>query len=270
MKGMGMNCADVQEGDFLERYLLERLSDLERDAFEQHYFECSSCFSLLQTAVSAQAALSHLPPARRRAGAGLFHWRSAWTPAFATFVVVLAVGSWWYSARKQLLSKQVSKSANSTTPAPDQPGSPSSIAPSLEELASVEPPPYSAVVLRSGEDGAHETFRQAMQYYSTHDYANAIPGLEVAAKSSPQTATYIFYLGACYLLTGQADSAIKSFRKTLSIGDPGYSEWAHFYLAKAYLRKRDVSNAKDELQTTVRLHASKEADAEEILRQLRK
>jgi TolA-binding protein len=267
---MVMNCADVQEGDFLERYVLDRLTEPERDAFEQHYFECPSCFSLLHTAVSAQAELRHLAPTRPRTGAALFQWRWAWTPAIAAIVVILAVGSWWYSARKQQPSQRDSQSASSTTPAPGQPGSPSSTAPSLEELASVEPPPYSAKVLRSGEDAAHETFRQAMQYYLKSDYANAIPGLQAAAKASPRTARFIFYLGACYLLTDQADSAIRSFRKTISIGDPDYSESAHFYLAKAYLRKRDVSNAEDELRTTVRLHGSKEAEAAEILRQLRK
>jgi tetratricopeptide (TPR) repeat protein len=89
-------------------------------------------------------------------------------------------------------------------------------------------------------------------------------------EANPQNASFIFYLGACYLLAGQTDPAIVSFRQTVSLGDPAYSESAHFYLAKAYLRKKEVPRAKNELQKTVQLHGSLESDAGEILRQLRK
>jgi Tfp pilus assembly protein PilF len=126
------------------------------------------------------------------------------------------------------------------------------------------------MVLRGAEDEGQETFRKAMQYYVKRDYAQAIPGVRTAVKASPRTPSFNFYLGACYLLTGQTDSAIVSFRKTVSLGDPAYSESAHFYLAKAYLRKNEVSAAEDELQTTIRLHGDQEAEARDILRQLLK
>ena len=134
----------------------------------------------------------------------------------------------------------------------------------------MEPPPYTGIVLRGAEDEAQEAFRKAMQYYSKGDYAHAIPGLRAAVKASPRTTRSNFYLGACYLLTGQTDSAVVSFHKTVSIGDPTYSESAHFYLAKAYLRKKEVSAAENELQKTVQLHGNMETEAGEILQQLRK
>jgi TolA-binding protein len=140
--------------------------------------------------------------------------------------------------------------------------------PSNQELARVEPPPYSAIVLRDAEDEGQGTFRNAMQYYLKGDYARAIPGVRTAVKAGPRIPRFNFYLGACYLLTGQTDSAIVSFRKTISLGDPAYSESAHFYLAKAYLSKNEVSGAKVELQTTIRLRGDHEAEAKDILRQL--
>jgi TolA-binding protein len=140
--------------------------------------------------------------------------------------------------------------------------------PALEELAQVGAPPYSAVVLRGAEDKAQEDFKKAMQHYLKNDYAGAIPGLRAAAKASPETPSFHFYLGACYLLTDQADPAIESFRKTISLAHPAYSEPAHFYLAKAYLRKKNVSAAEQELQLTVQLAGSKAAEAQEILHQL--
>jgi tetratricopeptide (TPR) repeat protein len=263
-----MDCRETEERDIVERYLLDRLSESERDEFEQHYFECASCFSRLQIGLTVQAELRHqLMPAP--AGGGFLRRVWAWTPAFATLALLLVVGIWWYSARNHQSSQQVSSSpprANPEVRGQSQPPSP----PSLEELARVEPPPYAAVVLRGAEDETHETFREAMEYYSKGDYASAIPGLRAATKASPQTASFDFYLGACYLLTGQTDSAIESFRKTVSLGNPTYSEQAHFYLAKAYLQRKDVATAEDELQTTVRFGGSMEAKAGDILRQLRK
>ena len=261
-----MNCKEVEDRDILEEYLLDRLTEPEREEFEKHYFECGTCFSQLQTRLALQTELRRQPamPARAR-GAGLLRtW--IWARAFAAIVILFSAGIWWYSARNRQPSQQVAVPPVSPN-VPVQVQSPST-APSLEELARVEPPPYSGVVLRGAEDESHETFRKAMQFYAKGEYAKAIPGVRAAAKANPQSASFTFYLGACYLLTGQTDFAIVSFRKTVSLGDPAYSESAHFYLAKAYLRKKDAARAKDELQKTVQFHGSLESEATEILRQL--
>lgn len=266
-----MNCKEVEEREILEEYLLDRLTEPDREEFEKHYFECASCFSQLQTRLAVQAELQRQPaiPARAR-GAG---FRLAWasTPAFVTVALLLAVGVWWYSAQKHTPSHQASSSPATASPEVSVPSTPpTSTAPSLEALARVEPPPYSEIVLRGAEDKGHEAFRTAMQNYSKEDYAKAIPGLQTAVKANPQAASFNFYLGACYLLTDRTDPAIVYLRKTISLGNPAYSESAHFYLAKAYLKKKDVSAAEEELQKTVQLHGSRETEAEEILRELRK
>ena len=56
-----MNCKEVEERDIVEGYLLDRLSEAERDEFELHYFECASCFSQLETARMVQAELQRHP-----------------------------------------------------------------------------------------------------------------------------------------------------------------------------------------------------------------
>jgi predicted negative regulator of RcsB-dependent stress response len=43
-----------------------------------------------------------------------------------------------------------------------------------------------------------------------------------------------------------------------ALGDPTYSEQAHFYLAKAYLKKQDVAGAQRELQAAASFHGAKE------------
>jgi TolA-binding protein len=268
-----MDCREAEEQDIAERYLLDQLTELERDEFEKHYFECASCFSQLQIGLALQEELQRQPLLPTAGGDADLRrsWGWTWMPAFATLALLIAVGIWWYSAREHPSSQQASSPAprtNAGGSVPTQSQSPAT--PSLDELARVEAPPYSAVVLRGAEDEAQENFHKAMQFYLSGDYANAIPALRAATKASPRTASFSFYLGACYLLTNQTDSATDSFRKTVSLNDPTYSEPAHFYLAKAYLQKKDVSAAEDELRTTVQLGGSRAEEAAEILRQLRK
>lgn len=261
-----MNCKEAEERNILEDYLLDRLTEVEREEFEKHYFECRTCFSELQTRLALQTELWRQPavPARARGASLLRTW--IWAPAFAAIVTLSSAGIWWYSVHNRQPSQQVASPPVSPN-VPVQVQSPS-VARSLEELARVEPPPYSGVVLRGAEDESHETFHKAMQFYVKGDYAHAIPGVRAAAKANPQSASFNFYLGACYLLAGQTNPAIVSFRQTVSLGDPAYSESAHFYLAKAYLRKKEVARAKDELQKTVQSHGSLEVEAAEILGQL--
>jgi tetratricopeptide (TPR) repeat protein len=266
-----MNCNEVEEREILEGYLLDRLTEPEREEFEKHYFECASCFSQIQNRLAVQAELQRQPAIPARARGASFRLMWAWTPAFVTVALLLAVGIWWYSAQRQQRSQQVSVALPKASPEVSVPTPPPApIAPSLEELARVEPPPYSEIVLRGSEDEGQETFRSAMLSFSNKDYAQAIPGLRAAVKASPHNPSFNFYLGACYLLTGQTDPAIVSFHKTISLGNPAYSESAHFYLAKAYLKKKEVSAAEEELRKTVRLHGSREPEAGEILRQLGK
>jgi tetratricopeptide (TPR) repeat protein len=266
-----MTCEEVEERNILEDYLLDRLTEPEREEFEKHYFECGSCFAQLQTGLALQTELQRQPaiPAWARGAGFRFAW--AWTPAFVTGALLLAVGVLRYTAQKHTPSQQASSSPPTARPEVSVPSlPPSSPKPSLDELARVEPPPYSEIVLRGADDEGQEAFRTAMQNYATKDYPKAIPGLRAALKANPQAASFNFYLGACYLLTDRTDPAIVYLRKTISLGNPAYLESAHFYLAKAFLKKKDVSAAEEELQKTVQLHGSRETEAEEILRELRK
>jgi len=263
-----MNCKEIEERDLPELYLLEQLTESERDEFEKHYFECESCFAQVQTGLMLQAELRRDPSARSRAGGALQRRMWSWTPAFVAVALLFVAGIWWSSARKHL-PPQISSSTSVASPQA-APQTQSSAAPSLEELARVQPPVYNAVVLRGAEDEAQQSFRDAMQRYAKGDYSNAIPGLRAAVKADPRTARFNFYLGVCYLVTDQTDAAVLSLHKTVSLGDPSYSAPAHFYLAKAYLREKDVSDAENELQETIRLHSGMEAEATEILHQLRR
>jgi len=262
-----MNCKKAEERDVRERYLLDQLDESEREEFEKHFFECDSCFSQLQISLAIQQRLRSQPSLRAQARGAFLRRTWAWTPALAALVLLLAIGLWWRSNRRQPQPPLAAQSQ--THPEPSPVPKPTIAAPSpLDELAKVEPPPYKPVLLRGAEDESDQVFRKAMEHYSKGDYVSAVPRLRAAARSSPQDPRTNFYLGACYLLTGQTESAIESLRETMSLGDSAYSDEAHFYLAKAYLKNGRIPDAKTELQETVRLGGSRKAEAEEILRRL--
>ena len=90
-----MTCEEVIEGEIVEKYLHEQLSEESRDAFEQHYFECSRCFGLLRTYRDLQAELaktrqSTLADAPQRH----WIWRWAWVPATAVVVLATSLALW--------------------------------------------------------------------------------------------------------------------------------------------------------------------------------
>ena len=59
-----MDCGRVMREEILEGYLVGRLSEDDRDAFEEHYFECARCFRDLQVLRAVRGEL-------QRAGSGL-------------------------------------------------------------------------------------------------------------------------------------------------------------------------------------------------------
>lgn len=266
-----MDCRGVEDQEILERYLLGQLSDPDREEFEQHFFACDSCFSQLQTELALQDELRQHPPHRGRASGVSLRQFWGWRLAFAFAVVALVAVILWYAVPRPQPEQHAGSAPPVTTPQTSpQTQQLSTPASSLDELAKVEAPSYSPIVLRGTEDEAHQIFRKAMRHYVKNDYAGAIPGLRTAAKASPEMPSFHFYLGACYLLSGQTDRAIESFRKTASLANPTYSGPAHFYLAKAYLRKKEVPAAEQEFQTTIRLGGSNAAEAQQILYQLSK
>jgi tetratricopeptide (TPR) repeat protein len=140
--------------------------------------------------------------------------------------------------------------------------------PALAELAAFEPPPYTPVRLRGSADVAGERFLRAMEPYAKGDYRAALVGLAAAAELDPRAPHAVFFLGACYLLTDQPDAAIRAFQRAIALGDSPYLEGAHFYLAKALLRKGELAAAAAELHKTVHRKGELESRAQELLAQV--
>ena len=56
-------------------------------------------------------------------------------------------------------------------------------------------------------------------------------------------AAHAHSFSACAISFGQDTPAIDQLRATVALGDSPYLEEAHFYLAKAFLRRKDLDAA---------------------------
>jgi len=247
-----MECGQIKREEIVERYLTGALRPEERESFEEHYFACEQCFAALQAQRALQAELSaSAPQIRAMPAPNPTSWR--WTAAMmatAAVVIVAVLGIRWGT------KPDLSPSAMTTQTV--QPG------PSLAELARFDPPTYTPVVLRGAQDDATRKFGVAMKYYQQGDYARAITGLREAAKLNPQDPGTIFFLGVSLLLADQTDDGIAVLQQSVALGDTPYLEEAHYYVAKAFLRKSDLAAAEAELQKTVQLKGDLESKAQEL------
>jgi len=269
-----MDCARVAREELLASYLLGRLSDEDRDAVEEHYFECARCFDDLQTIQAARHELLHTPdeldnmPVAR----SFMSWSRA---AGLAAGVVLAVGVMlWMRAPSSSPAREVTGSPSPSTARPTEgpqsrPPQPSpAAAPSLEQLARIEPPVYEPRTLRGPSDEAMQRFERGMDRYRKADYAGAARDLRGAADLDPDAAHIGFFLGISYLMSGQDQAAIERLRATIALGDSPYREDARFYLAKTFLRRADLKAAETQLREVVKLRGSRRIEAQSMLTEI--
>ncbi len=249
-----MDCDRIEREDLAERYLAGKLTKDEQGAFESHCFACPRCLEKLQVSRLLQEELGKLDAADlsvapKEKRAAIRHW--AWISAAALILAVVAVGILWQWRLPGGRSAGPGK-----TP------------PSLIALSEFEPPLYIPRSLRGAVDEASEKFRAGMMRYQEGDYACAIPTLKSAADLNPQGANIRFFLGVCFLLSGQTDEGIAELKKTIALGDSAYLGEAHFYLAKGLLRQGDVKGARQELKAAVESGGRLGEEASRLLTQI--
>ena len=264
-------CERVLQDDVAVAYLRGQLPEAERDAFEEHYFECADCFERLQTVRQLHGMLREpgvvagaTAPARKlvpRRGPSM-PWLAM--AAGAAFVAVGAAFVLRNAAPPQPIGATppaaVAPSPEGATAAPVVPEPPP-----LDVLARVEPPPYAPLVLRGG--AAETAFDRAMEKYVRGDYAGAAEGLRAAAKEDPESGDVLFYLGVSELLAGRPQQAIGVLRMA-GAADPAFSEAAWYYMAKAHLARGDVAKARNALALVAKSDGDHKQRALSLLRAL--
>jgi len=258
-----MDCRMIEGQNVIERYLTEKLSSEEAEAFELHYLGCKRCFQELKMRHAAAIEMVRDPIPLKTSRHGLLAFRTRW--AFATVVAVL------FALIIVVFFRPVGNRPPQSSGQSVIPSSPTQTDATavITQMAAVEqPPPYIPSPLRGGEGNpARERFEQGMRAYTAGDYKAAIGPLSQAAQLDRQNDPTAFYLGISYLLTESVNLAIEQLSKLTVNGNP-YTEEAHWYLAKAYLKQNDTSSASAELKAVVSLNGRYAADAQEALRRL--
>lgn len=255
-----MNCEEVRADDVAERYLTHRLTDADREAFEQHYFECAQCFEALQVTEAVREELS------RAEAAGLVDVvvsptrARRWFAAAAGLILAISVGMWLITQRQRTLTPGAVEERE--TPRPAIASTSPDAGDALDQLARVDPPPYLTLTVRSGDENL---FEAAMERYARGDYAGAAEGLRALASADVRVS---FYLGASELMIGRPDAAIDALDRVVASGHAAYAESAHLLLAKAWLARRRVPEARRELTTCAALGGAHADEARKLLERL--
>src|SRR5262249_54498960 len=203
----------------------EQLSEAEREAFEQHYLGCQSCFEELQFRHAAAIELKRPPPVPPRLA--LVLWSSRWTWGLAAAAVLLltfvSVTTFYRHQHPQMIQKSPTQSEI------DQQ--------IIASLAVVDAaPPYVPVTIRGGKTGAAtERFREGMQRYIQHDYAGAIGLLQEAIRLDANLQPALFYLGISHLMLDHPDEAGAQLSRLSHPARNPYTEGSHSSLANASL-----------------------------------
>ncbi len=273
-----MTCQAIQAAEIAEKYVQGHLIEVEKRAFEQHFFGCADCFEELQVLQDLQAELARFQSTRARSPESRRRRRRkshrapqyGWLGLAAAVVAAGAVLAVALMQRREVQPKPAVEpvagkpTAEQTAPPPPQALDHEAIG----LLARVKPPVYVAPMLRGKDDDAARKFRQAMELYGRQDYLQAIPELRAAAPLDPKAPEPRFYLGISELVLGRIDDAISDLREVVALGETPYLEEAHFFLAKALLAKEDLRGATDELYRTIRLAGDRLAEARRILDQV--
>lgn len=233
-----MKCVRPASFDDIERYLASRLSDEEKQAFEDHYFGCAECFARLEELRTIQEAARTVKPARRP---------NRWLPGALSIAaaVALAAGLWiWHSQPKP---------QPAIAHAPGQP----------VLVAQFEAPPWNAVTLRGASD--QQSLRPAMSAYRSGDYAGAARQLEAVLTKQPSLTEARFYLGISRVLSGDRAAGTAELQHVIAAGDTPWLEPARFYLARTLLAAGDRAAAIAQLQQVVAIHGDLATPAQQLL-----
>ena len=265
-----MRCEDIERDEIAERYLLGGLSDAEQEEFEAHYFDCTRCLERLQAMEAAQAELARETASTKDLPVRTRQWWRAAAAVAAAAVIVLSVRVLQQTSPGDAPVGPAGQPARPDVVQPPAPAPQSSAQAELPwaQLGAIVPPAYSPLRLRSNVTDAQREFRSAMEPYAAKNYADAAAALRraVALPGAPVDAR--LYHGVSELQAGQVQDAASAFERVIAFGESAYLEDAHFFLAKARIRQRDVAAARTHLLRVIALAGDRQEEARQLMSQL--
>jgi hypothetical protein len=242
-----MTCSEIQHENRIELYLDGRLSGPDREAFEQHYFECDNCLAQMQAAQAARAALLEMGE-QEEPPDGIILRHPLWIAAAIAASVIAAILTWQTIHQ----SREATQTAIVTAP--------------LFALNEIQPPRYSANILGGQSTAAQQAFRAAMVSYSEANWSATATALTEVLEKFPDSSDAIYFRAICQLLSGNLSSALPGLDRVVALGNATpYEEEARFYRAQAYLLQNRAEDARKELDYVIGMQGNYEAKARAVL-----
>ena len=259
--------------DTAERYVSGMLPDSEQAAFEDHFFACDSCLQRVQALQDLQGALAAMPPEAQAVPAQPSRRvpPMTWMALAAMLVLSVIVSRVPRQAGEPTDVPAPAAPTDRARPAPPA-NPPATVRGPIEDpfvrMGKVTPPPYVALTTRSEADPDAQAFANAMTHYAGGRFDQSSAALRVLVTGAPGLAHAQFFLGVSELMENRPDAAREAFERTIRSGVAPYADEAHFYLAKAALRVKDVGTAHRELRTAIDREAGPRGEAAKLLDEL--
>lgn len=254
-----MNCNEVVSENIIERYLDGSLDEHTLDAFEEHYFRCESCLSMVQTVQNIRPLLTRpavslsIPQQTPRSKPWI------WLAIAAALALVAVLLRPWEQATTASISSPIARQLPVPTPTPPDANPPI-------QLAEIQPAPYTAKLFRDASSQPSPELEKAMLLYQNRQWSAAAVALAPLAAPPLRLPSALHFAAISLLLSGQTELAIASFDSVIALGDQSpFEEEARFYRAQALLLANRLPQARLELDSVIRL----EGDYEEQARRLR-
>jgi tetratricopeptide (TPR) repeat protein len=257
-----LSCQERFPDEMLERYVRGELSERDRRALEDHYFECPACLERVETLQAVAGVLA--PAGRPRTARRAPTWRTAaLLGGLAAASVLLIVLQQKPDGGHATGPRPPASGPAARPPQPTGPTAPVVPVVDYSDLAAISAPRYEPSSLRGA--GRDSGFAAAMGRYTAGDFAAAAAALDAVLRRAPGDPQILFYAGVSALLAGRPDDGVTRLEKVVIAGDTPYLEEARFYLAKAHLQRGDAATAERELQRVIALRGDLEAVARELL-----
>jgi hypothetical protein len=266
-------CTNEELGRLMTRYEAGQLSDEERDRFEEHLLDCDFCFQELKQMAPFMSAIQRhrvaLIDSLHRDGISFeslkedllashhtkrIPYRKRWESIAQIFENLLRPRVWGPAigvVAVVVLFLLITPFS----------GNPYLDHLSVEKLSFNELHGYEATHLRGGNvSEADSLFLLGMDDYLANNYKGAIGKIEDALEIAPDKGNWWLYLGVCYYLDHKANPAIEALTMADSLTQFYNKERARWYLAQAYLLKKDSQKAVPLLEWIVaqnRIYAEK-------------
>ena len=119
--------------------------------------------------------------------------------------------------------------------------------------------------LRTGDSVPRRLLDNAFDSYNAGNYAQALNVFDSILVRVPGNARANFYLGICFMETGQSQKAIEAFQAVLDHGQNLYINQSTWYIAMACLNLKDLACTRSRLESLAGQTGAYGKKAKEIL-----